>query len=211
MIPVAAASERPGRREPGLRERKKVARRGAIVDAAQQLVLAQGLDDVTVEMISARVGISARTFFNYFDSKDDAVLGLEDVTIDVDAAARFAAGGPTGHLMADLQTVVASVLQSVSPDEGRARCAHEIARSHPRLLHRQVLWMERYKADLTALFAARRAVDPDAVPVDDETLAMIVVVLLRSAAVAWERDGYAGDAAAHLPAAVAELRALLAT
>ncbi|WP_425954533.1 TetR/AcrR family transcriptional regulator [Xylanimonas sp. McL0601] len=201
----------PTAAEPGLRERKKAARRSAIVDAAQRLVLDRGLDAVTVEEISAAVGISARTFFNYFDSKDDAVLGLEQVAVDEAAAEQFAAGGPTGHLMADLQAVVASVLASVSPDEGRAKRAHEIARSEPRLLHRQVVWVERHKAQLLQLFAARRAVDPGALPVDDETLAMVVVVLLRTAALAWERDGYAGDAAAHLPAAVESLRALLAT
>ncbi|MCL1872049.1 MAG: TetR/AcrR family transcriptional regulator [Promicromonosporaceae bacterium] len=208
MIPAVAETCSP---EPGLRERKKLARRGAIVDAAQRLVLADGLDAVTVEMISSAVGISARTFFNYFDTKDDAVLGLEHVHIDTDAAGEFAAGGPTGHLMTDLELIVASVLRSVSPDEGRAKRAHEIARTHARLLHRQVIWMERHKAQLTDLFAARRAADPGGVPVDDETLAMIVVVLLRAASVAWERDGYAGDATAHLPQAVAGLRALLAT
>jgi AcrR family transcriptional regulator len=197
--------------EPGLRERQKLARRGAIVDAAQRLVLADGLDAVTVERISAEVGISARTFFNYFDSMDDAVLGLEQIVIDRGTAEQFAAGGPTGQLMTDLQAVLASVLRSVSPDEGRAKRGHEIARLEPRLLHRQIAWVETHKAELAALFVARRAADPDGVPVDADTLGMIVVLLLRSAALAWERAGYAGDAAQHLPGAVDRLRALLTT
>ncbi len=48
---VAALEGTPA--EQGLRERKKRARRAALIDAAQNLVAEHGLDAVTVEMISA--------------------------------------------------------------------------------------------------------------------------------------------------------------
>ncbi|MTE22264.1 TetR family transcriptional regulator [Streptomyces sp. TRM43335] len=59
---------------PGLRERKKTATRAALVEAAVRLAAEHGAENVTVEAISQAAGVSPRTFFNYFDSRDDAFL-----------------------------------------------------------------------------------------------------------------------------------------
>jgi AcrR family transcriptional regulator len=64
--------------ESGLRERKRLETRHRIADAALELTLAHGLEGATVEAISAAAGVSARTFFNYFDSKDAALLNAPD-------------------------------------------------------------------------------------------------------------------------------------
>jgi AcrR family transcriptional regulator len=60
----------------GLRERKKVETRRALASAAVRLADELGPDRVTVEAIAAAAGVSARTFFNYFPSKDDAIAGV---------------------------------------------------------------------------------------------------------------------------------------
>ncbi|MFE5777363.1 TetR/AcrR family transcriptional regulator [Brachybacterium sp. NPDC056505] len=62
--------------ECGLRERKKRQARADMHRAALELVAEHGLDSVTVEMIAERAGISPRTFFNHWASKESAVLGL---------------------------------------------------------------------------------------------------------------------------------------
>ena len=58
----------------GLRERRRHQTRLDIADAATHLVAQLGMDGTTVEMIAERAGISARTFFNYFATKAEAVL-----------------------------------------------------------------------------------------------------------------------------------------
>lgn len=58
----------------GRREYKKRETRRAIRAAALQLALDDGVENLTVEAIAQVAGISPRTFFNYFDSKEDALV-----------------------------------------------------------------------------------------------------------------------------------------
>ena len=72
-----------------LRERHRAETWGAIRDAAGELVLEVGLSGATIDAISARAGVSRRTFFNYFQSKEDAVLGTQPPILTDDAIADF--------------------------------------------------------------------------------------------------------------------------
>ncbi|MEV0646166.1 TetR family transcriptional regulator [Phytomonospora sp. NPDC050363] len=58
----------------GLRERKKMATRTALHQAAVRLAVDQGLDKVTVEAICDAADVSRRTFSNHFASKEEALL-----------------------------------------------------------------------------------------------------------------------------------------
>ncbi len=56
------------------RERRKQATRHALRSAVLELGLARGLAEVPIDEIAARAGVSTRTFFNYFATKEDAAL-----------------------------------------------------------------------------------------------------------------------------------------
>jgi AcrR family transcriptional regulator len=57
----------------GLRERKKLDTRRALSDAALKLAFENGFDGVTREAIAELVGVSLRTFNNYFTGKYEAL------------------------------------------------------------------------------------------------------------------------------------------
>jgi AcrR family transcriptional regulator len=61
----------------GRRERKKRATRDMLRAAALDLVEGKGLAAVTVEAITEQAGVAPRTFFNYFASKEDAVINYD--------------------------------------------------------------------------------------------------------------------------------------
>src|SRR5699024_8245686 len=58
------------------RERKKQQTRAALHRAAVTMVAERGVGGVTTEEIAEEAGVSPRTFFNYFPTKESAVLGM---------------------------------------------------------------------------------------------------------------------------------------
>ncbi|WP_209372449.1 TetR/AcrR family transcriptional regulator [Brevibacterium renqingii] len=62
--------------EESLRSKKARLTRSALHEAAITRVLEDGLACATVATIAADAGVSTRTFFNYFETKEDAIVGL---------------------------------------------------------------------------------------------------------------------------------------
>lgn len=200
--------QNPGIEAPalGLRERKKRARREALIDATHRLVAEHGLDAVTVDAICEEAGVSVRTFFNYFETKDDAVLGHTPWPLESAATDVFAAGGPTGHLMPDLQALLSSFLSE--PPLGRERMARalELAAKEPRLLARHLASFEQHKGQLSALVERRLGDDPTHSP---EMVGSVLLFLTHATFMHWDAAGGHGDPDEHLTAVVAELRSIL--
>ena len=66
---------------PSLRERKKQRTRELLIETANKLFLENGFDRTTVDQIAEAAGVSQRTFFRYFPSKDDVVFSKHEERI----------------------------------------------------------------------------------------------------------------------------------
>ena len=57
-----------------IKARKQQVVRNALSSAAEKLFLARGFENVTVEEIALSAGVSRRTFFRYYESKEDVLV-----------------------------------------------------------------------------------------------------------------------------------------
>lgn len=65
----------------GLRERKKRQMRQQLTDTATEMFLERGFDAVRITEIAEACGVSEKTVFNYFPTKESLVLDLPDATM----------------------------------------------------------------------------------------------------------------------------------
>ncbi len=121
----------------GLRERKKQATRAALAEAAVRLAAEHGAENVTVEAISEAAGVSPRTFFNYFDSHDDAF-----VTIDTESSARVRRGvleaPPEASPLEALREAMAAELAEIERRHELWDLRARVLRTSPHLLARSL-------------------------------------------------------------------------
>lgn len=137
-------SHRDDDQSEGLRERKKRERGQALRRAAIELTLENGYSNVTVEDICARCNVSRRTFFNYFKSKEEALLGRDDTVFDDEDQPdieAFEAGGPSGRLLADLQHLLASVVRTRLDKREEMHQYHRMMKQDPSLVQAQMARM----------------------------------------------------------------------
>ena len=146
----------------GLRERKRLATRRAIQHAVLTLSLRHGIDKVTVEDISLAAGISPRTFFNYFPSKDAALLGdAPDIASETDIEA-FVHGGPDGDLFAQLSVLLSASLDRTEADREIHLLRQAVMKDSPYLFGLRMATLRDFEARLLDIVTRRFAVDhPD--------------------------------------------------
>jgi AcrR family transcriptional regulator len=79
--PVPGPPEPEIPRPEGLRERKKRLMRQQLSDTATKMFLARGFDAVRVSEVAEACGVSEKTVFNYFPTKESLVLDRFDATM----------------------------------------------------------------------------------------------------------------------------------
>lgn len=186
MTTAPVSSDRPAtdRSAGGLREAKKQATTWALVEAARRLVHADGLDAVTIDDIAAAAGVSPRTFFNYFDSKELAVVGPEAPMGSDLARATFLAGGLNGgDLLADIVDLIDFEGEINRQSKQGLQLAIEILHREPRVLAAQLSRIHRHETELADLVARRRG-SPMTEP-EDLSVAALALSLVGRAGFAW--------------------------
>ncbi len=139
------------------RERKRARTWAAIhLAAAESAALHDRLADVTVEAVAEQAEISPRTFFNYFKSKEDAVLGQQSPVMHDEIADGF-------HIEAgdDLVEKVAFLLLAVFRTSVHRLITYSdyvtLLDRHPELTRRRLQHIDAVEALVADLVTARLA------------------------------------------------------
>lgn len=158
----------------GLRARKQRQTRDAIHRAAVELALKLGPEGATVAGISALVNISPRTFFNYYPTKEDAIVGLHEKLPSDDELEKLRSG-TSDDLIGDILSLMVGVFT-----HGDARLLEQrnmLMTENPQLIQRQWARMigveQRLAGAVADRLRARRAFD-DHPDIDNAALALVV-------------------------------------
>jgi AcrR family transcriptional regulator len=144
----------------GLRDRKRRETRARLEDAAVTLVLRDGLEETTIGTISELADVSPRTFFNYFDSKDSAILGLRHLEITDEIASDHVANDDGGDLVASVVHLLFAVMEPPLSRPTIREDRMEIIRRHPQILGGQLAQMTLMAGRLTEAATALLAREP---------------------------------------------------
>jgi len=116
-----------------LRERRRLATEAEVGEAALELFEKRGIAATTIGDISRAAGISERTFFRYFSSKEETVLDFQH-WFDAPTRAWLDAGPDERALLEQLQDVCAGVLRQL---DGPQRAAADRLRRIRSLMKRE--------------------------------------------------------------------------
>jgi AcrR family transcriptional regulator len=145
---------------PGLRERKRLATKRAIEFAVLELSRETGLDQVTVDDISRTADISPRTFFNYFPSKEAALIGDAPMLLAGDFVDSFVAGGAhDGASVIDDLRILIKALSDADQDRELTQLRRKVLRDYPHLFAQKVTSMRSFEERLCDVVLARLEAD----------------------------------------------------
>lgn len=198
----------------GLRERKRLATRRAIQLATLRLLDEHGPDGVTVDEISRLADISPRTFFNYFASKEDAIIGDPPTLADATAVEVFVEGDHT--LFDDLARVLTIAAEDSLADAEQVRLRHGLLKQYPELFALRMAKMRQFEDEISAVVLRRILRDDAALdPAEAENRARLVTLVafgvMRHAWTRWALADPPGDLGDQLSASFRDLGMLLAS
>jgi AcrR family transcriptional regulator len=189
---TAPASEPEADPQPlGLRERKKERVREQLIEAAVKLFSRKGLDATTIDDIVAAVEVSRRTFFRYFDTKEDVLPAWFDRHVDgllaqVDAR-------PAGEdAMRTLRHVLDGMAEIYAQKLAVVMTIQRVMSREPSIVARRAVRLELLAERLAERLAARSS-KPEA---DMVLLSRLTMAMATSAVERWASAGGKGDLAA---------------
>ena len=169
----------------GLRERKKLEARSAMSEAALRTALTGGLRAVTAEVVADAVGLSPRTFRNYFSSVEEAVVDGLVVrgTALIDALEARPADEPVWD---SLFALVPEHIDRIAGDREDATGLFEMFEASAALRAYQLAAFEEVDLRLADVLAARLGVDRTTDPTPT-LVAGVVMVAVKASVELWVR------------------------
>jgi AcrR family transcriptional regulator len=169
----------------GMRERKRLATRQALSDAALRLALEHGPQNVRVDDIAEAAGVSPRTYNNYFSSREQAIL----VALSAERGQHIAAALRKRAVDEPLEhAVVGALIQEYSEEGEPDRETLALITSAPALQAEFLDTIAAIERPLAEAIAARTGAD-DQGGLGPEVLAAAVSGAARVAAERWLQPG----------------------
>ena len=178
-----------------LREAKRRQTRLDLITAALRLVDERGADRVTVDEIAAAAGVSQRTFFNYFATKEDALVGdpLEGCT---DLRAHLSAAPADRPLLDALFDALVPAFQQIQDDREHWLLRMRVIGNNPQLLPLLIAAASTAEQELAEAVAARAGL-----PAGDPfppLAAAVTNAAVRVAVIRWAASEDSGPLAEHV-------------
>ena len=178
----------------GRRRQRQITTRRSIEAAAWQLFKANGYQATTIDEIVAEVGISQRTFFRYFDSKEAVLFGDWRWQLD-DLARRIEKADPDRTPLQAVRAAVLSLAHGMDRERRAVILRSSLTQSSTTVgnYYRQII-QPAWEQTVAEAVATRLGCDPDLDPTP-RTIAGAAIGALNAALAIW----VAGDCAELLP------------
>jgi AcrR family transcriptional regulator len=190
---------------PSLKVRKQQVVRGALSAAAEELFLSRGFEKTTVEQIARAAGVSRRTFFRYYESKEDVMVERSDRFGELLLAELKARPRGEPPLLAIRNALVPAVEAGLE-DRDLMRYIIRLLRETSALRRAMMERRNRLEERIAALMARRLGAARD--DVTPMLLAFVTRALHDTAFNAWY-DHETGDIAGLVDDLVGRLRAIV--
>ncbi len=166
-----------------LQQRKRQLVRQEISHAAWLLFADRGYEETTVEAIARAAGVSRRSFFRYFSSKEDVVIGTTDALAE-DVLAGFARRPKSEPPLVAIQRALGPAIETRLRDAEESRAIVSLLRESRTLRRAALERHARLEERLATLIAERTGADPRRDPTP-ALLAFLARALLDTAFNVW--------------------------
>jgi len=190
--------------EEGLRERKKRLMRQQLSDTATQMFMERGFDAVRVTEIAEACGVSEKTVFNYFPTKESLILDrLESTMAALKSGLAQPGAGPIEAVLRILDeelTAMTSWLASQDDLAGASAAIRRfgtLIRASPSLRAHQSDMMDQFVSVAAGILAGRAAMSPDDPEPQIAATALLGLWRIQSRALSRYLDGTRPPAQVH--------------
>ncbi|MEV4513478.1 TetR family transcriptional regulator [Dactylosporangium sp. NPDC049525] len=174
-----------------LAERKRQLVRDELTEAALKLLAFQGFEATTIDQMAAAAGVSRRTFFRYFQSKEDVIIEfLSDLGRQLSHG--LSTRPPTEPPAVALQNTLRVFTDTFWEHPEKSQRLAKVTMSTPALLARYLERQVTWRATLTTELATRMDVDPGT-DVRPAVLVAVAFAAFDTALMRWVEQGSTTD------------------